>query len=196
MVLVTEENDAVKEESSTFGLDREKLAKLWGMGQDAPDVQEDVDLEARKAELLQGQLTESLSLEAGISQILPNIVNAVFEKLKPFMGCSHRHLLTNPETDISALEAIKDLYKERAESASSELQREVATVLYYLAIGAALAHYDVRITKLSYTTLRQSFAALSKHDWFPEDLKRLADDAHECCLRHVNEIEKSDDAKK
>jgi len=193
---VAEENDAVKDESSTFGLGREKLARLWEIGEDAPKVREDADSEARKAELLQGQLAESLSLDAGITQILPNIVSVVLDKLKPFLGCSHRHLLTNPETDTSVLETIKNLYKEQAASDSSEVQQEVATVLYYLAIGAALVHADVRITKLSYATLSQSFGVLSKHDWLPEDMKRLLDDAHQCCLRHVNDIEKSDDAKK
>jgi len=186
----------VEDESSTFGLRREKLAKLWKMGEDTPDKRENGNAESPRAELLQAQLAESLSLDAGMNRMLPDIVHVVLEKLKPFIGCSYRDILLNPETDLSVLETIKDLHKQRAESTTAEAQHEVMTVIYYLSIAAALVHRDVRITKLSYRRLKQSFAELSEYNWLPPDVKGLLSEAHQCCIRRIHKAEKSDDRRK
>jgi len=70
------------------------------------------------------------------------------------------------------------------------------TVIYYLAIAAALVHRDVRITKLSYRRLKQSFAELSEYNWLPPDVKGLLSEAHQRCIRHIRKAEESDDRRK
>ena len=71
----------MQDDSSTFGLNREKLSKLWQLGDDLPPDQDDLDVTHKKTELLQQQLAESLPLDAGMAHMLPDLLNAVCEKL-------------------------------------------------------------------------------------------------------------------
>jgi hypothetical protein len=180
----------VQDESSTFGLNREKLAKLWKMGE--PTSEDPIALgdEQTKTEMLQAQLAGSLPLEAGMVHMLPNVLTVVCEKLRPFAGCSFGALLTDPETDLPVLETIKDLHKKQAESSPSGQRKEVATAIYYAAIASALVHHDVKITKLSYKSLSRSFEELAGSDWLPADTKRLVAEAHKRCVRHTKKSEK------
>lgn len=176
----------MQDDSSTFGLNREILSKLWQMGKDVLPEQGDFDEEQKKAELLQSQLADSLPLEAGMQHLLPNILSAVCKKFKPFIGCSIKDLLLDPETDLLIIKTIKDQYKKRAESASSELQQDVATVLYYAAIASALVYHDIKISKFSYKVLGPMFAELIQNNWLTKDLRNLLNRALELCSKHVN----------
>ncbi len=178
------------DESSTFGLNREKLAKLWNLGDDVPTERQPSDVAQDKAELLRNQLAESLPLDAGMAHILPNILTMVCEKLRPFTGCSFGALLVDPETDLLVIETIKDLHKKRAESMPPGPLQEVATAIYYAAIASALVYHDVRITKLSYESLKRSFEELARSDWLPGEVKQLFTEAQENCFRHVKRPEK------
>lgn len=177
----------MQDESSTFGLNREKLSKLWQMGKDVPQEEVDFDEDQKKAELLQAQLAESLPLDAGIQHLLPNILTVVCKKFKPFMGCSFKDLILDQETDPLILETIKDFHKKQAESAPSELEQEIASVVYYSSIASALVYHDVRITKFSYTNLSQSFDGLRVSNWLLSDLKNLFSKAYDQCIKHINE---------
>jgi len=169
------------DESSTFGLNREKLGKLWKIGEDILKDEKETDSETIKAELLQSQLAESLPLDVGIHHLLPNIFSVVCEKLKPFTGCSFKDLLIDPETDPLILETIKDFHKKQAESAPSELGQEIAAIIYYTAIASALVHHDIRITKFSYKELRRSFGELRQTVWLLPDLRDLFNRAYNQC---------------
>lgn len=173
------------DESSTFGLNREKLAKLWKLGDGAVADQQPCEAAPDKAELLRSRLAESLPLEAGMAHMLPDILTMVCGKLRPFTGCSFRALLLDPATDLSVIETIKDLHKRQAESSPAGPKQEVATAIYYAAIASALVHHDVKITKLSYKRLSQSFAKLSVGDWLEADVKQLLAEAHKGCVRHL-----------
>ena len=173
------------DESSTFGLNREKLAKLWKLGDGAVADQQASDATPDKAELLRNQLAESLPLEAGMAHMLPEILTAVCGKLRPFTGCSFRALLLDPVTELSVVETIKNLHKAQAESPPAGPKQEVATAIYYAAIASALVHHDVKITKLSHKSLSQSFSKLAAADWLEADVKQLLARAHESCLRHL-----------
>ena len=175
-----------KDESSTFGLNREKLSKLWQIGKDVLQKGGDFDNEQKKAELLQAQLSESLPLDAGMKHFLPNIFSVVCKKFKPFMDCSIKDILLDPGTDISIIKIIKDLYKKRAESASSELEQEIAAIVYYTAIASALVNHDIKITKLSYKDLSRSFVELSEANWILPNLKNLFSEANEKCAKQLN----------
>ena len=180
----------MQNESSTHGLNHERLAKLWKIGQDLPEEHPNIDGDQEKAELLREQLAESLPLNKKAAQLLPSILREVCEKFKPFMGGSIKDLLTDRDTDPLVAEAIKNVYREQAESAPSERGRQVATAIYYLAIAHALANHDVRITKFPYHSLSQSFEKLARSRWITPALKQLFAEARETCLRHMKQSEK------
>jgi len=120
-----------------------------------------------------------------MQHLLPDILAAACKKLKPFTGCSFKEPLLDPETDPLVLRAIKDLHKQRAESAATELEREVAAIIYYAAIASALVHHNIRITKFSYKDLGQSFAELRESKWLSSDIENLFGNAREQCAKHV-----------
>ena len=173
------------DESSTFGLNREKLGKLWKMGAELPEKKTDSNLEIRKAKLLQSQLSESLPLDEGMHHLLPDIFTVVCEKLKPFTGCSFKDLVMDPQTDPVVLETIKNYHKKQAQSISSEMGQEIAAIIYYTAIASALVHHDTRITKLSYKDLSRSFTELQKNNWLLAELKNLFIRAYNKCSKHL-----------
>ncbi len=182
----------MQDESSTFGLKREKLAKLWALGEDAsgrPPAAERVS----KAELLRHQLAESLPLEIGMAHMLPGILSVVCEKLRPFAGCSFGALLTDPQTDLAIVEAIKELHKQQAEAMPPGPGQDVATIIYYAAIASALVHHNARITKLSQESLTRSFDELAGSNWLPADIRKLFDAAHTHCVARVKGSEECHD---
>ena len=179
-------NRFMKDDSSTFGLNRKKLSKLWQIGKDVPQQESDFDDEQKKGELLQAQLSESLPLDASMGHFLPNMFSVVCKKFKPFMDCSIEHLLLDPGTDISIIKIIKDLHKKRAESAPTELEQEIAAIVYYTAIASALVNHDIRITKLSYKDMSQSFVELYENNWIIPNLKNLFSKANEKCIKQLN----------
>ena len=175
----------MQDETSTFGLNRDKLASLWKLGAEVPEESARPDAEPGKAELLRRQLAESLPLDVGLAHMLPDILTIVCEKLRPFTGCSFGVLLLDPQTDLSVVEIIKDLHKKQAQSPPAGPRQDVATAVYYAAIASALVHHAVKITKLPYESLDRSFAELAGSDWLPADLRQLFGAAHRSCLPHM-----------
>lgn len=117
----------MQDEPTTFGLNRDKLARLWKLGENAPTEPSWPDDKPSKEELLRHCLAESLPVDAGLARMFPDVFVAVCEKLRPFAGCSFGALLTDPKTDLLVIETIKDLHKHQAESAPSSPAQEVAT---------------------------------------------------------------------
>jgi hypothetical protein len=177
------------DESSTFGLKREKLAALWKLGKSDSAGSDPPGAEPAQTAWIEAHLAKSLPLDAGLAHLLPNILTLVCEKLRPFTGCSFRALLADPQTDVSVLETINDLYKKQAESAPAGPPREAATAIYYAAIASALIHHEARITKLSYRSLSQSFAELARSAWLPADLQQSFTRAHEISTLHMKKEE-------
>lgn len=176
-------------EPTTFGLSHEKLAKLWKVGEDMLADEDGPAEDQKKAELLRDRLAELLPLDLAMTGVLSQALSFVLEQFRPLPGSSLRNLLFDPSVDPTVIRQIKERYKERAKSCSSELEREAATVIYYAAIANALTHHGVRITKLSYESLGRSFAELAKSNWLPPDMKQLFVEAHKGCSRHVEKSE-------
>lgn len=180
--------DAMENEPTTFGLSREKLARLWEVGDDTPAGQDGPTEEQKKAELLRDRLAEPLLLDPTATRMLPETLSFVLEQFRPLMGCSVGDLLLDPDTDPSVVWQIKDQYKERAQSCSSELEREVATAIYYAAIANALLFHeesllrDDKITTFSYKQLNEHFSQLLNIPWLTPDMVGLFKRAHESLL--------------
>jgi RNA polymerase sigma-70 factor (ECF subfamily) len=98
---------------------------------------------------------------------------------------SFAQLLHHPSPRPELLELVKDFAKEHRSDPESPLGREVATVLYYATLAAALTRCGARITRHDDDTLRQGFRWGHEQPWvdeatrglFREGLQRLEDTA-------------------
>jgi len=178
----------MEDKPSAFGLSHEKLARLWEVGEDTPADQDRPTAEQKKAELLCDLLAEPLPLDPTATRTLPEALSLVLEQFRPLTGCSVGDLLLDPESDPSVVWQIKDQYKEKAQSCSSELEREAATVIYYAAIANALLFHeesllrDDKITTFSYKELNEHFSRLLSIPWLTSDLVGLFKRARESLL--------------
>jgi hypothetical protein len=179
----------MQDESTTFGLSHEKLAKLWGVGADAQADQDKPSEDQRRAELLRDQLAESLPLDPAVSSALPEALSHVLEQFNPLPGCSVGSLLLDPETDPVVVWQIKDWYRQKAESGPSAPKRQVATAVYYAAIAHALLFQEQslfqenRITTFSYGDLEEHFSQLLSIRWLTPDLVGLFKRAYVVCRK-------------
>jgi len=177
----------MEDEPTTFGLSHEKLARLWEVGDDTPVDKDGSTKEQKRTELLRDRLAEPLPLDPTATRTLPVTLSYVLEHFTSFVGCSVRALLFDPDTDPSVIWQIKDRYREKAESCPSELERQVATAIYYAAIASALLFHEEslfrenRITMFSYRGLEEHFSQLLDIHWLTPDLASLFKRAHTIC---------------
>jgi hypothetical protein len=177
----------MKDESTTFGLSQERLAKLWGVGDDTPADQDQPTEDQRRADLLRDQLAESLPLDPTVRSALPEALGHVLEQFNPLAGCSVGSLLLDPDTDPAVVRQIKDRYRQKAESCLSAPERQVATAIYYAALAHALLFQEKslfrenRITTFSYRDLEEYFSQWLRVCWLTPDLAGLFKRAHGVC---------------
>lgn len=69
---------------------------------------------------------------------------------------------------VELLGLIKDFAKSAGDEREGGLPREVATLLYYLSIAAALVHHGMRITSLNDEGLRQGMSWALGQGWIDE----------------------------
>jgi hypothetical protein len=178
----------MEDEPSTFGSGHERLARLWKVGDDAHPARDAPTKEHERSELLLDRLAEPLPLDPTAARTLSAALSHVLKQFTPFVGCSVGALLFDPNTDPSVIRQIKDRYRERAESCASELERQVATVIYYAAIASALLFHEQalfrkdRITMFSYKELEEHFSRLLDIHWLTADLAGLFKRGHAICL--------------
>ena len=177
----------MEEEPTTFGLSHEKLARLWKVGDDPPMDQDGPSKEQTRAELLCDRLTEPLPFDPTAARMLPKTLSYVLEQFTPFVNCSVGALLLDPDTDPSVIWQIKEQYREKAESCPSEVERQVATVIYYAAIASALLFHEEtlfrenRITLFSFRELEAYFSQLLDIRWLTPNLASLFKRARTIC---------------
>jgi hypothetical protein len=171
------------EESSTFGLSPEKLARLLNIGSDIGKTNDAINSEERKAELLQDWLTATLPLDAVLLESLPVILQRLCRQLQPHLGEQFKKVLKDPQTDILVIRKIKDYSKRFVTSARSEAEHDAATVIYFAAIASALLFHDIKITKFSYKTLDESFSKLIGEKWINADIAELFSQARLVCRK-------------
>ena len=177
-------------ESTAFGLSSEQLARLLKIGSDTSQADSKVDQEQKKTELLHDWLAASLPLETALVESLPKILRHLCQELRPMAGKPFGDLLKEPNTDIAAIEKIKDYSKKIVASAKSEAEHDAAAAIYYAAIASALVYHKKTITKFSYKNLRDSFSALTDQAWLTPDLVALFEDASKLCQEKTERWER------
>jgi len=86
-------------------------------------------------------------------------------------------LLVHPAPPAQQLSLVKDFAKRNRADAAPSLPAEVATVLYYAAIGAALLRCGERITGLSDDALREGLEWSLSRPWIDERLRLVAQES-------------------
>ncbi len=143
----------MKKETTTFGLDPERVQRLFDIGRDVENVGGKLSRNQRKAEILRRRLSEALPLDESQIDMLPAILGQLCHTIGLLAGETILALLQNPSTDISIIERTKRYGKDLSARAESSAEHEVATTIYYAAIASALAYHDLKITKFSYKKL-------------------------------------------
>ena len=163
----------MKEESAAHDINPEQLKRLFGIGRDTKNSDGRKGLSQQKADMLCRSLSQPLPLDKSQIDILPSALGQLCHSIGLLAGETINELLSNPSTDISAIERIKRYGKELSARAESKAEHDVATAFYYAAIAHALVHYDKRITRFSYGKLKTSFTRLVKEKWILKDLSVL-----------------------
>ena len=166
---------------TTFGLSRRQLARLWATGSDIPAASEHLDEDEVKRQLLHDTLAGALPLEPAVAQLLPEVLGRLCEQLRPFASASFGRLLVDPQADVEVFVKIHDAQKQAARAAKTQAEREVATVIYYGAIAAALVHHGRRITRLSCKRLGATLGVLLESAWLTPELTELFKKAQGLC---------------
>jgi hypothetical protein len=103
---------------------------------------------------------------------LKTLSNAQNLLLKSFLD-----LFLHPVPPIELLTLSKDFAKGNMEQPGSSLPNEVAAVLYYLSIAAALVRLGLRITQLRDPELKRGLEWAKSKAWVETRLQQLLDEA-------------------
>jgi hypothetical protein len=166
-------------ESKTHDLRPEKLARLWDIGSDVHVEPADGvrSSDERCAELLHDWLAQQMPPDPAethaVVSVLPEALGQLCRRLRPFSGDSIGLLLTNADTDVRVLRRIKDHAKESGAAAASEIEREVALVVYFAAIASSLVFHQTRISQHSDKKLQIAFEALGMRNGVPSEIRSL-----------------------
>jgi hypothetical protein len=90
---------------------------------------------------------------------------------------SFRDLFQHRVPPLELLELVKDFAKLNRDQPESVLPTEIATVLYFLSIAAALVRCGRRITALSDEQLRDGFAWALRQSWIDQTARELLESA-------------------
>jgi hypothetical protein len=128
---------------------------------------------ADSATLLRRVLTAPLPLDLGAVDPALAVKARTWAEQHRLVLKSLGDLLYHPNPLPELLELAKEFAKEHRSDAESPLPREVATVLYYASIAAALARCGRRITRHDDATLRKGFLWGCEQPWVDEATRDL-----------------------
>ena len=146
-------------------------------------IQDDID--QQKADVLSDRLGDTLPLFYSTEQRPSSRLKRLGQTIAALAGEPIGKLLQDPKTDITITRMTKDYGRKLSTNATSEAEHHAANTIYYAAIAHALVRGGLKITKLSYEDLLESFCQLSKEDWIPKSLRDLFGEASEYCKIRV-----------
>ena len=146
-----------------------RLATVFDWGMPGDRTWEPDEYRAITEHLLRSPVQFDLAgLDPSLSGKLARLSEAEGLLLKSFGD-----LLRHSHPPLELLKLTKEWAKANRESSASSLPPEVASVLYYACIVAALTRLGKRITSLNDSQLRGGLAWVTKQPWIGEDLQSL-----------------------
>ena len=149
------------------------LASLLGNGKERARLWHPEEL----ADIFRHQLSAPMLVDLGgfdtrTAASLQTLGEAEGLLLKSFSDLFH-----HPAPPVELLEAVKDFAKANLDHPESGLPGEIATVLYYTSIAAALVHLNSRISQLSDSELRRGLTWATGEIWLDPRTKALLSEA-------------------
>lgn len=158
--------------NNIFDTDRKQLASLFELSPDSERLWRDEELGA----ILRHQLTapmqvDLINLERGLALKVRNLADSLGLTLKSFGD-----LLAHPNPPIELLKITKDFAKACRLSPHSPMPHEIASVLYFTSIAAALVRCRRRITGLSNEALAEGFRWVLSRSWLDAPTRTLTEE--------------------
>ncbi len=156
-----------------FDTDRKQLATLLDLSPDDERLWGDDELGA----ILRHQLSapmqvDLINLERGLALKVRNLADSLGLTLKSFGD-----LLAHPNPPVELLKVTKDFAKACRLSPHGNLPREIASVLYFASIAAALVRCRRRITGLTNDALDEGFRWTLTRPWLDAPTRDLTQEA-------------------
>jgi len=172
-----------KDLKSVFDTDRKQLATLLDLGPDSDRLWRDEELGA----ILRHQLTAPLqvdliNLERGLAVKVRTLAEAQGLVLKSFGD-----LLAHPNPPVELLKITKDFAKACRLSPHSPLPRDIASVLYFASIAAALVRCRRRITGLGNDALADGLNWVLTRSWLDAPLRTLIEESLQLLKTYTGE---------
>jgi hypothetical protein len=154
---------------AVFDTDRKQLATLLDLAPDAERLWGDDELGA----LLRHQMTapmqvDLINLERGLALKVRNLAESQGLTLKSFGD-----LLAHPNPPVELLKITKDFAKACRLSPHSPVPHEIASVLYFASIAAAMVRCRRRITGLTNDALAEGLRWVLSRPWLDAPTRSL-----------------------
>ena len=158
---------------TAFDTDRRQLATLLDLSPDADRLWRDDELGA----LLRHQMTapmqvDLINLERGLALKVRTLAEAQGLTLKSFGD-----LLAHPNPPVELLKITKDFAKACRLSPRSPVPHEIASVLYFASIAAAMVRCRRRITGLTNDALAEGFRWVLSRPWLDAPTRALTEES-------------------
>ncbi len=162
-----------QQQKSAFDTDRKQLATLLDLSPEPERLWRDEELGA----ILRHQLTapmqvDLVNLERGLAVKVRNLADAQGLTLKSFGD-----LLAHPNPPVELLQVTKDFAKACRLSNRGALPHEIASVLYFASIAAALVRCRRRITGLPNDALADGLRWVLARPWLDAPTRTLIEES-------------------
>jgi len=162
------------------GLEPEKVARLVGLTLSHKQG-ERRDTDAAIKELLQDRLADTLEVDDGKRQGLPQAIGRLLRPHRLVTQQSLGSVLLDPGSTLGAIRNIRRYAKDGAARTDDEAEYTVMTTIYFAAIANRLAFHGQRITTYSYESLVSSLGKLRGKSWMSPELGELFEEAERVC---------------
>ena len=129
--------------------------------------------------VLEYELAAPMSFDLGSLDAKQAVRLKVVSAAEGLLLKSLRDLLQHPQPPLELLRFTKDFAKANSEDKNSSLPKDVALVIYYTSIAAALVRCQARITQLTVQELRQGFDWALSLPWLDEASRALLAEARQ-----------------
>ena len=171
------------DQSAVLATDPQRLATLFDLAPDDERLWRDDELGA----ILRHQLTvplqvDLINLERGLALKVRTLAESQGLTLKSFGD-----LLTHPHPPVELLKITKEFAKACRLSPHSPVPREIASVLYFASIAAALVRCRCRITGLTNDALADGLHWVLARPWLDAPTRTLVEESLQLLKTHAGE---------